>query len=947
MKTFIVALFSLLFSVGYSFSACVHTSSTVWTTTPDYSSISSCITQSAVGDTINVRAGTAAWTSQLTINKAIKIIGAGAGTNATCDADETCITDGRAADATKTPLISVSLGASSASQFFRFSGFYMDGNFLHRAITLSTSSTNHTFRIDNNYFYNHLPYGNGYGFIHIYGNDVTGVIDSNTVRSLSTAVSAGTIIITVMRSNSAWTASEVTSWANWDNGSPKNVFIEDNTFYSCSMNQGPIASIGAGVVTRYNTFDYSCLSVRTATYFYTNDTHGHQGPDPTTYPDCSLIYSDPVTYDNCPWVNRAALGGEVYGNKVVGALTNANGAVINNNFGEYRGSRNKVFYNVHETNRIMEILIRQAYGDTYADAATGMTTCPGGTLYAGTRSCSPYGVPQGPNKTYMWNNRWNGRAGTKMIPKGIAGGGGSSSSGYPPISLTGALVPRENIEWWKDNSSCNSTLNTCMAGIGCGATLPTCSDVNYCQSGVGFWVPNATWDPTAASCTTIPTASYGANPTRLAADSIKGILYRWQNNQWVIAYSPYTYPHPLRDPTPDPLSISSVSPTAEQQCTGNNVRPSTTLTITTNRATNVTCKWDTTSRADYASLTNTFSGAGTTTHTADLGSKACGTTQTIYYACNCSSPSETTAVASWTFDIKAGTSIKSLFEWATPAGWTSSSGTPLTLGVIWQSTGDGYVTGARFYKNPNDTATTHILKLWTAAGVEMGSVTTSGETSSGWQQANFAAPIAVSASTSYVISYYSSAGYYAYTADYFTTDNYVNAPLSAAKTINGVYHGGNAFPDTVHADHFNYWADLVFEGSAPTPPTPINRTSQYQAKAISQKLSVYTSAAATCKWCKAEVGVCDLNTDYDTMPNTFTNTGGETIHHSADISQSASTSQNYWVRCMDSNLNKNTSSTMATITTDGAKSITGIAKSGGSLTIGNIGSGEMSFNLIP
>lgn len=57
--------------------ACTGESPT-WTTTPDYDSVSSCVSQANSGDTINVASGTATWSSSISwTDKNIKIIGAG------------------------------------------------------------------------------------------------------------------------------------------------------------------------------------------------------------------------------------------------------------------------------------------------------------------------------------------------------------------------------------------------------------------------------------------------------------------------------------------------------------------------------------------------------------------------------------------------------------------------------------------------------------------------------------------------------------------------------------------------------------------------------------------------------------------------------------------------------------------------------------------------------
>ena len=52
--------------------------SPAWTSTPDYESVASCVSQASPGDTINITAGEANWRAKtLSVNKAIRIIGNG------------------------------------------------------------------------------------------------------------------------------------------------------------------------------------------------------------------------------------------------------------------------------------------------------------------------------------------------------------------------------------------------------------------------------------------------------------------------------------------------------------------------------------------------------------------------------------------------------------------------------------------------------------------------------------------------------------------------------------------------------------------------------------------------------------------------------------------------------------------------------------------------------
>ena len=150
-----------------------------------------------------------------------------------------------------------------------------------------------------------------------------------------------------------------------------------------------------------------------------------------------------------------------------------------------------------------------------------------------------------------------------------------------------------------------------------------------------------------------------------------------------------------------------------------------------------------------------------------------------------------------------------------PSKWAPSSA----------RTSSGFVTGVRFYKGSGNTGT-HIGHLWTAAGANLGTVTFTGETATGWQQANFAAPVAITANTTYVVSYYAPVGRYAADAGGFATQGVDNAPLHALANgvdgANGVYRygTGGGFPTNTYQST-NYWVDVVFNTSAAdtTPPT--------------------------------------------------------------------------------------------------------------------------------
>lgn len=79
MRKFIRAVFALipLFVAVYASAGCTG-SSPSWTSTPDKSSVQTCVNNAKSGDTIMVSAGSATWSGQVTVTKTVAIIGVGA-----------------------------------------------------------------------------------------------------------------------------------------------------------------------------------------------------------------------------------------------------------------------------------------------------------------------------------------------------------------------------------------------------------------------------------------------------------------------------------------------------------------------------------------------------------------------------------------------------------------------------------------------------------------------------------------------------------------------------------------------------------------------------------------------------------------------------------------------------------------------------------------------------
>ena len=178
---------------------------------------------------------------------------------------------------------------------------------------------------------------------------------------------------------------------------------------------------------------------------------------------------------------------------------------------------------------------------------------------------------------------------------------------------------------------------------------------------------------------------------------------------------------------------------------------------------------------------------------------------------------------------EAATCPCTIFSGQTPTVASDSDTDAVELGVKFRADQDGFVSGIRFFKGAGNTGT-HTGSLWKIDGTRLATVTFTGETATGWQQANFASPVAVNAGTTYVASYYAPNGHYAADEGFFANSGVTNSPLTALQNgvdgANGVYRYGNGgvFPSSTYKST-NYWVDLVFNtsGTDTTKPTVTDR----------------------------------------------------------------------------------------------------------------------------
>ncbi len=185
---------------------------------------------------------------------------------------------------------------------------------------------------------------------------------------------------------------------------------------------------------------------------------------------------------------------------------------------------------------------------------------------------------------------------------------------------------------------------------------------------------------------------------------------------------------------------------------------------------------------------------------------------------------------------------------AAPPGGPDPDAVGTELGTRFRSDVSGTVSAIRFYKQTGNTGT-HIGHLWTATGTLLATVTFTGETASGWQQATLSSAVAITAGTTYVVSYYAPAGHYSATTGYFgtaTDSPPLHAPADGASAPNGVYGyfgAGGGFP-TQAWQSANYWVDVVFNtgsgggGGDTTPPTVTSRSPAAGATGVATTTTV-------------------------------------------------------------------------------------------------------------
>lgn len=132
---------------------------------------------------------------------------------------------------------------------------------------------------------------------------------------------------------------------------------------------------------------------------------------------------------------------------------------------------------------------------------------------------------------YVWSNKQNGSAWPRTLHTVATGAIAlyAVQTSNPSATFTESDIIQSNRDFFSDAGFDTNT----------GVSVGTTAQMNALTPGIagyGFWVTDQ-----------------GSWNTRLTSGT-SGLLYVWSGTAWVLNYTPYTYPHPLRTKTATPIA---------------------------------------------------------------------------------------------------------------------------------------------------------------------------------------------------------------------------------------------------------------------------------------------------------------------------------------------------------------------------------------------------------
>jgi hypothetical protein len=488
--------FSLFFMASPAMAACSGSSPT-WTSTPDLSSMQSCVKNASNGDTINVSAGSAAWSSAITISgKGLNVIGAGVGNT---------VISGNAFF-----LDSIPAASKSNSPSVRISGFtfVLGGN----VITLQDVKG---FRID----HSALSQTSALNCVLSYGFATTnwGVLDHDTFTYCQQESLGGDYGNSLNGDNVAWSMPNPV-------GTQYAIYYEDDTFTN------PDGS-SAGYFNCFDAYQGGAYVVRfSALSGCRFEAHGVQG-DNSRGTRSWEMYNDTLTNpakpSYRPWLIRAGTG-MIFHNSSDGTflsnVINIDGPRLEEDSiasqvpkWQFCDGTNQSSYLItpgttggYTTFPSPKSLIVDAQGPGGYRCRDQIGASADSSTWASGWSSTP--PSQGSAPAYIWKNTQP--AGEMPLQLNCEAPGTTLCNNQATNTIL------QNRDYFTYNSSFDGTSGV---GEGVAANRPS-----SCTKGVGYW--------------TTDEGSWNAN----VSPNTSGRLYTCTStNTWTLSYTPFPYPHPF------------------------------------------------------------------------------------------------------------------------------------------------------------------------------------------------------------------------------------------------------------------------------------------------------------------------------------------------------------------------------------------------------------------
>ena len=516
MKQFLVSLSLFLALLGTSRAA------TIVANSVSRDDVNTALQSASAGDTVQIPAGSANWTSGITWSAPANVTVIGAGTSATGGGDQTIIQDNYAANV---PLMQIGV---SSSGVFRLSGITVRSG----TGTVKDGGTiqigGGTIRIDHCHF---IASSSANYKMFFFGTAAFGVMDQCILDFTGT----NTLFFYNGRDNGTGGGQGNYEWTlPTEFGSANYFYLEDNIFngnvgggtYSTRAFDGFTAS---KVVLRFNNLSQTVLCEHHAT--------GHSGDD------------------------RGPRSTEVYGNAATSSLTfdpNFTAVDLSNGTSLVWGNTwNNVFKNIYTFKLV------RANNSTYTQQPTPNGWGYAGTQFNGTGSNWDGGTALGTDTLYGYPaidqvGRGNGNLLTGTFPSKINSSTGTiywPNQGHEPVYIWnnvggivsgwgGAVVSNQagnnrigsNRDYYLSTGVQTTPTSpfdgTTGVGFGTLANRPT-----TCTTGVAYWATDqGSWNQSSS------------NPYGVQQNGADGVLYKaTATNTWTLYYTPYTYPHPLRN----------------------------------------------------------------------------------------------------------------------------------------------------------------------------------------------------------------------------------------------------------------------------------------------------------------------------------------------------------------------------------------------------------------